>query len=168
MSATDKSDHERRDTHDTAVDASRPGANGWLTAHTAPAGYRTIITARGFQFVADEPTTAGGTDGGPTPYEYLLAALGSCTAMTLRMYAARKGWPLDDVVVRLRDTRSHATDCANCETESVGIQRIERQVELHGRLTDEQRRRLLDVADRCPIKQTLERGLAIAPATRAG
>ena len=84
--------------------------------------------------------------------------------MTLRMYANRKGWPLEDVVVRMRETPSYASDCENCETQAVGIRRIERRIELNGRLTDEQRQRLLAIADRCPIKQTLERGLEIAPA----
>ena len=135
---------------------------GWVTAHTAAAGYRTDVTVRGHTFVADEPANVGGVDAGPTPYDFLLGALGSCTAMTLRMYASRKGWPLEDVTVRLRDARSHATDCAHCETEPVGIRRIEREIELHGALTDDQRARLMSIADRCPIKQTLERGLRIA------
>jgi putative redox protein len=153
---------EREALGETSV-SSKAHEDGWVTAHTTNAGYRTEIGVRGHEFVADEPATAGGTDAGPTPYDYLLGALGACTAMTLRMYAKRKGWPLDDIVVRLRDARSYATDCANCETQAVGIRRIERQVELSGSLTDEQRARLLAIADRCPIKQTLERGLGIEP-----
>ena len=135
-----------------------------ITARNEVGGYRTDVAVRGHTFVVDEPLAAGGTDAGPTPYDYLLGALGACTAMTLRMYANRKGWPLDDVIVRMREAPSYVSDCENCETQAVGIRRIERRVELNGRLTDEQRERLLAIADRCPIKQTLERGLQIAPA----
>jgi putative redox protein len=100
-------------------------------------------------------------DGGPTPYDFLLASLGACTAMTLRMYASRKGWPLEEAVVRLRNARSHAADCENCETQAVGIRRLERRIELKGALSDDQRDRLLAIADRCPVKQTIERGIRI-------
>ena len=106
----------------------------------------------------------GGTDEGPTPYELLLGAIGGCTAITLRMYADRKGWPLEGVEVRLRTARSHERDCERCETETVGIDTLEREVELAGPLTDEQRRRLLAIADRCPVKQSLERGIRVVPA----
>ncbi|HEY2379120.1 MAG TPA: OsmC family protein [Gemmatimonadaceae bacterium] len=108
-------------------------ASGWLEAHLdTGVGFRTEITVRGFAFVADEPKSEGGADSGATPYEYLLGALAACTAMTLRMYAKRKAWPLEDVIVRLREARSHSADCANCETEAVGIRRIEREVDLRG------------------------------------
>jgi putative redox protein len=135
-----------------------------ITARNEVGGYRTDVAVRGHTFAVDEPLAAGGWDSGPTPYDYLLGSLGACTAMTLRMYANRKGWPLDDVVVRMREAPSYVSDCENCETQAVGIRRIERRVELNGRLTDDQRERLLAIADRCPIKQTLERGLQIAPA----
>jgi len=154
----------------SAIEREQPGATavtsnaadqGWVTAHIGAAGYRTDVHVRAHEFVADEPPKVGGADSGPTPYDYLLGALGACTAMTLRMFAARKGWPLEDALVRLRDARSYAADCESCETQAVGIRRIERQIELKGPLTDEQRERLLNIADRCPIKQTLERGLRI-------
>jgi putative redox protein len=106
--------------------------------------------------IADEPTNLGGTDAGPTPYDYLLAALGGCTAMTLRMYADRKGWPLESVTVRLSQDRVHATDCEECETEEGRIDRIEREIELEGPLDEKQRRRLLEVADMCPVHRTLK------------
>jgi putative redox protein len=154
---------EREQPGPTAVTSKAPD-DGWVTAHTGAVGYRTDVGVRGHEFIADEPASVGGADSGPTPYDYLLGALGACTAMTLRMYANRKGWPLGDVVIRLRDARSHAADCANCEKQAVGIRRIERQIELKGPLTDEQRERLLAIADRCPIKQTLERGLRVEPA----
>jgi len=143
-------------------------AEMWVTARTGEGdGFRTEITVRQFTFVADEPIDAGGMDSGATPYEYLLGALGACTAMTLRMYAKRKSWPLEEVVVRLRDAPSHAVDCANCESAPVGIRHIERTLELRGSLSEEQRAKLLQIADRCPVKQTLERGLIIDPATGA-
>jgi putative redox protein len=141
-----------------------PDDHTWVVAHTAAGAYRTNITVGRHTFTADEPLNAGGADTGPTPYDYLLGALGACTAMTIHMYAARKTWPLDDVIVRLRNARSYAADCENCDAQSVGIGRIERQIDLSGSLTDEQRQRLLAVADRCPVKQTFERGLQIVAA----
>jgi putative redox protein len=105
--------------------------------------------------VADEPSGVGGTDAGPTPYDYLLGALGSCTAMTLRMYADRKEWPLDSVTVRLSHGKIYADDCANCETETGKIDRIEREIELEGDLDDAQREKLLEIADKCPVHRTL-------------
>jgi uncharacterized OsmC-like protein len=119
-------------------------------------GLRTEMEAAGHELVADEPASLGGTDTGPTPYDYLLAALGGCTAMTLRMYADRKGWPLESVTVRLSQDRIHATDCEECETEEGRIDRIEREIELAGPLEEEQRRRLLEVADMCPVHRTLK------------
>jgi putative redox protein len=104
---------------------------------------------------ADEPVASGGNDTGPNPYDYLLAALGSCTAMTLRMYARLKKWPLYKVTVRLKHEKIHATDCAECETKEGKIDRIERLIELDGPLSDEQRQRLLEIANRCPVHRTL-------------
>jgi uncharacterized OsmC-like protein len=117
---------------------------------------RTETEAGGHELVADEPTSFGGTDAGPTPYDYLLVALGSCTTMTLRMYADRKGWPLESVTVRLSQDRIHAADCEECETEEGRIDRIEREIELEGLLDEEQRRRLLEIADMCPVHRTMQ------------
>lgn len=136
----------------------------WVSARIEASGFRTEVRARTHALLADEPTNVGGTDAGPTPYELLLGALSSCTAMTVRMYANRKKWPLEGVTVQLRTARSHETDCERCEVEPVGIGRVERRVEFDGPLTDEQRRRLLDIADRCPVKQSLERGVKIVNA----
>ena len=144
-----------------AHDVSRADDEGWVSASTGPVGFRTEIRSGPHALVADEPVALGGTGGGPTPYEYLLGALSGCMAMTLRMYADRKGWPMERVHVRMRTARSHEPDCEACESQSVGISRIERRIELAGPLTDEQRRRLLSIADRCPVKQTLARGIRI-------
>ena len=136
-------------------------AAGWVTARIGRTGFRTDATARTHSLIVDEPVEAGGTDLGPTPYENLLSALGACTAMTLRLYADRKKWPLESVTVQMRSGQSHVKDCEECETKKVGIGHIERRLELEGALTDEQRSRLLEIADRCPVKQTLERGIHV-------
>lgn len=155
---------------DSIVSASAsPGAGAvhdedggrWVTARIGLNGFRTEIEARSHGLVADEPTTLGGTDRGPTPYELLLGALGGCMAMTLRMYADRKGWPLEGVEVQLRTAQSHEADCVQCDEKDVGITTVERRLELLGTLTDAQRERLLEIADRCPVKQTLERGVVV-------
>src|SRR5687768_6741769 len=122
-------------------------AGAWVSARTSASSYRTEITAGEHSIVADEPATGGGSDEGLSPYELLLSAIGSCTAMTMHMYAARKQWPLEEVTVRLRTGRRHVEDCENCEKKAVGIQQIDRQIDMEGDLTDEQRERLLYIAD---------------------
>jgi putative redox protein len=104
---------------------------------------------------SDEPAAVGGMDTGLTPYDLLLAALGSCTSMTLGAYARRKKWPLQSVTVRLRHSRLHAADCESCETKVGFLDRIERDVELTGPLDNAQRSRLLEMADKCPVHRTL-------------
>ncbi len=104
---------------------------------------------------ADEPASYGGTDSGPSPYEYLLAGLGACTAMTVRMYAKHKSIGLDRVSVTLRHDKIHAKDCEECETREGRIDRIERDIKLEGELSDDQRQRLMEIADRCPVHRTL-------------
>ena len=119
-------------------------------------GVAVEIAAGPHHVLVDEPAPIG-ADRGPDPYALLLGALGSCTAITARLYAERKGWPLERVVVRLRHERSHAEDCAadgRCE-------RVYRHVELEGPLDDGQRRRLADVAARCPVAKTLAQGFEI-------
>jgi putative redox protein len=104
---------------------------------------------------ADEPVQANGRDAGPDPYELLLAALGACVSITLRMYADRKQWPLEDVGVRLSYSRVYADDCATCDGELKLTDAIEVQLALMGDLSEDQRKRLLEIAERCPVHRTL-------------
>lgn len=128
---------------------------GTVVVHGGPTGFAQEIRSGTHRLAADEPVELGGTDTGPSPYDFLLAALGSCTSITLRMYADRKGWPLQGVTVRLRHEKIHAQDCADCETRVGKIDRIERQIELAGPLDDSQRQRLLEIASMCPVHRTL-------------
>jgi len=113
------------------------------------------IAAGPLRLMADEPVDRGGTGLGPDPYALLLAALGACTSMTLRLYADHKQWPLDHVAVRLTHQKIHAADCAECETREGKIDEIRRELTLVGNLDDTQRARLLEIADKCPVHRTL-------------
>jgi putative redox protein len=117
--------------------------------------YTVTITAGKHAWLGDEPVTVGGDDLGPDPYQMLTAALGACTAMTLRMYANHKQWALRKVSVNLTHAKIHAQDCAECETRSGQIDRIERRIHIEGDLDDAQRVRLMEIADRCPVHRTL-------------
>jgi uncharacterized OsmC-like protein len=121
----------------------------------AATGFAQEILAGRHRLASDEPIPEG-TDTGPTPYDLLLAALGSCTSMTISLYARRKKWPLESVTVRLGHSRVHATDCAECETKDGHIDRIEVAIEATGDLSEEQRRRLLEIAEKCPVHRTLK------------
>jgi putative redox protein len=128
------------------------------TVHVAERGtgaFTVAIRAGRHTWLGDEPTSVGGDDLGPAPYDMLTAALGACTAMTLRMYARQKKWPLDKVSVALKHSKVHAADCASCETQVVKVDRIERSITLEGALDDTQRQRLLEIADKCPVHRTL-------------
>jgi uncharacterized OsmC-like protein/alpha/beta superfamily hydrolase len=124
-------------------------------------GLVTDILANSHRLVADEPISSGGSNLGPTPYDYLVAGLGACTAMTLRLYADRKDWPLDSVTVRLNHQKIHAADCETCETQEGRLDQIERQIELAGALDDQQKERLLQIANRCPVHRTLTSEIVI-------
>ena len=113
------------------------------------------ITIGPHQLRADEPVAFGGADAGPDPYELLLAALGACTGMTVRMYADRKKWPLEGLQVQLAHSKIHAEDCANCETQSRSLDRIERKIAFTGKLSADQLQKLREIADKCPVHRTL-------------
>lgn len=107
------------------------------------------------QWIADEPISVGGRNAGPDPYEHLLASIGTCTAMTLRMYAERKQWPLENATVVLRHKREHITDCEGCDEKPTQLDIIDRDITLQGDLTDDQRERLMAIADKCPVHRSL-------------
>ena len=129
---------------------------GTVTVAESGAGtYTQEIIAGGHRLVADEPKPFG-DDAGPSPYDLLLSALGACTSMTVRMYADKKGLPLEQVRVSLRHSRIHAKDCADCDTSATGmIDHMDREIELLGALDDDQRAKLLAIAERCPVHRTL-------------
>jgi putative redox protein len=124
-------------------------------------GLSASIEVGDHRLLADEPVKVGGADAGPNPYDLLLSALGACTAITVRMYAQRKGWPLDAVEVRLSHDRIHAEDCAQCETREGYVQRISKSLSLQGPLDADQRQRLAEIAERCPVQRMLTHEIAI-------
>lgn len=135
---------------------SAEGSLGQVVVTGGASGFAQEVVARRHVLAADEPESLGGTDTGPTPYDLLLAALGTCTSMTLRMYADHKKWPLAGVRVALDHGRIHAEDCAHCESKSGKLDRIDRRIEVLGDLSPEQRQRLLEIADKCPVHKTLK------------
>jgi putative redox protein len=167
-----------------AVDAPLVGAQPDAAAAAVVAsiqGDRSVVTVRetrqgrlqqeviagAHHLLADEPLAVGGGDTGLNPYELLLAALGACTAMTLRLYAERKALRLDRVTVRLRHAKIYAADCTTCETKEGKIDRIEREIELAGTLDADERARLIEIADKCPIHRTLTSEIDIATTQRS-
>lgn len=144
-------------------DADKPPLAGdaQVVVRTDREHYPTRILANGHSLNADEPVRVGGQDTGPTPYDLLLAALGSCTSITLRMYADRKEWPVDSIVVRLDHSKIHADDCEDCESAKGKIDRIERVIQLEGDLDEEQRQRMLEIADKCPVHRTLHSEISV-------
>ena len=133
---------------------------------SSESGLAQDIVSGNHRWRADEPAPFG-TDTGPSPYELLLASLGACTSMTLRLYAQRKGLDLQRVTVRLQHFRIHAEDCMDCETKQGFLDRIDRQIELSGNLDDGQRRRLLEIAELCPVHRTLKSEISIRTYLRA-
>jgi putative redox protein len=121
---------------------------------SSESGLTQNIVSGKHRWIADEPAPIG-TDTGPSPYELLLGALGACTSMTLRLYAQRKGMDLQRITVRLRHSRIHAEDCADCETKEGLLDRIDREIELSGNLDEAQKLQLLEIAKRCPVHRTL-------------
>lgn len=131
-------------------------ATGEVVARTYTDGFKTDVRAGRHALVADEPRSVGGTNAGPSPYDLLSAALATCTSMTLHMYANHKKIDLESVTVRVKHGNIHAVDCEDCESGSGRIDEFQRSISLQGPLSDEQRQRMLEIADRCPVHRTLE------------
>lgn len=124
--------------------------------------FKTILTAGDHELLADEPSNVdGGNDQGPDPYDYLLMSLGSCTLMTVKMYANRKGWPLDDLYLELRHNKQHGEDCKHCEDSSSKLDVIEKELVIKGDLSEEQLEKLLEISKKCPVHRTLESDIHI-------
>lgn len=140
-----------------AAQAATPAAapDAVTVSETREGRFTQAITVGRHSLRADEPVSVGGDDSGPSPYDFLLAGLGACTSMTLRMYADQKQWPLERVTVHLKHEKIHARDCAECETKEGKIDRIEREIEIVGDLDVAQRARLLEIANKCPVHRTL-------------
>ena len=126
-----------------------------VVQETRKSKFNQIITVGPHHLVADEPVTAGGADAGPGPYDFLLAGLGACTSMTMRLYADRKSLPLDRVTVTLKHSKIYAKDCEECETREGMLDQIERDITMDGALDAEQRKKLMEIADKCPVHRTL-------------
>lgn len=124
--------------------------------HIGAQNYKTSLTAGKHELTADEPESVGGQNTGPDPYDYLLMSLGSCTAITLRMYIERKQWQVDDIFVELRHFKDHAEDCEDCDEKSAKIDKIEEEIIVKGDLTDEQLDKLLEISHKCPVFKTLQ------------
>ena len=143
---------EAEPTPDNAKGAGQDGLDGhhdFVVVQGGVVAYAQQIQAGPHCLTADEPVTLGGADAGPSPYQLLLGALGSCTSITMTMYAQRKGWPLENVTVRLRHSRK------NSEEGGVAMDVIEREIELAGPLSEDQKMRLLSIAGKCPVHRTL-------------
>lgn len=131
-------------------------AAGEVVARTYTDGFKTDVRAGRHTLVADEPRSVGGTNAGPSPYDLLSASLATCTSMTLHMYAAHKKLDLESVTVRVKHGKIHAVDCEDCESDSGRIDEFQRSISLQGDLNEQQRQRILEIADRCPVHRTLE------------
>lgn len=143
------------------TDQDQAAPNAVVADGRSEDGLLVKISAAGHDLLADEPASVGGSDRGPSPYDYLSTALASCTVMTLHMYAKRKQWPLKAVHAEVRHGKIHAEDCEHCETKKGKVDRFDRVLTLTGDLDDEQRQRLLEIADRCPVHRTLHEEVEI-------
>jgi putative redox protein len=126
-----------------------------VVQETRNSKFQQTVTVGPHKMLADEPVAAGGEDTGPGPYDFLLAGLGACTSMTMRMYADRKTLPMERVTVTLKHSKIHAQDCEECETREGMLDEIERVIRIEGALDAEQRKRLMEIADKCPVHRTL-------------
>ena len=135
--------------------------DGVVVEETGRSRLQQLIMSGPHRLLADEPVDAGGAGTGPNPYDLLLAALGACTSMTIRLYAERKGWPLARIRVALQHRKIYARDCADCETREGKLDEIERRISFEGNLDAEQRQRLLEIAEKCPVHRTLHSEIKI-------
>lgn len=135
--------------------------DGVVVQETGQGPYQNWVVNQDHAQLTDEPETVGGGNSGMTPYGYIAAALGGCTSMTLRMYANRKKWPLDRVTVAVIHNKDHADDCAHCPDKSVKVDIFERTIRIEGDLDADQRQRLLEIADRCPVHRTLHEPVVV-------
>jgi uncharacterized OsmC-like protein len=138
-----------------------------MVSELAGAKFAQEIRVGRHRLIVDEPVAFGGADGGPTPYDLLVAALGACTCMTLRLYAEAKKLPLDHVSVQLKHSKVHAEDCVECDAKDVKIDLIQREIQLEGALSDAERARLLEIADRCPVHRTLTSKVSVQTRLKA-
>jgi putative redox protein len=123
--------------------------------HLGEENYKTVMTAGNHELIADEPEHVGGNDEGPDPYDYLLMSIGSCTVITLKMYADRKEWPVKDIYVEMRHHKAHAEDCEDCDDPKARIDKIEKDLIVKGDLSEEQLNRLLEISKKCPVHKTM-------------
>ncbi len=123
--------------------------------------FKTVLNAGSHEILADEPESKGGKDKGPDPYDLLLMSLGSCTAITVRMYADRKEWPLDEIYLELRHFKDHASDCKDCDDPKARIDIVEKELIVKGKLSEEQVDRLLEISNKCPVYKTLTDSMEI-------
>ena len=126
-----------------------------VVRETRNSKFQQIITMGPHEMVADEPIAVGGQDSGPGPYDFVLAGLGACTSMTMRMYADRKSLPVERITVTLQHKKIHAQDCAECEAREGMLDQIDRVISIEGALDADQRKRLMEIADKCPVHRTL-------------
>jgi len=127
-----------------------------IHVHIGDKKYKTTLTAGNHELISDEPEEIGGEDLGPDPYDYLLMSLGSCTVITLRMYAERKKWRVEDIFVELRHFKDHAEDCEDCDEKEAKIDKIEKEIVVKGDLDEDQLNRLLEISHKCPVNKTLQ------------
>lgn len=130
--------------------------------HLGDTNYKTVMTAGNHELIADEPEDVGGKNEGPDPYDYLLMALGSCSVITMKMYADRKEWPIDDIYVEMRHHKAHAEDCEDCDDPKARIDKIEKDLIVKGDLSEEQMERLLEISKKCPVHKTLLNDIEIS------
>ncbi|MEO1043247.1 MAG: bifunctional alpha/beta hydrolase/OsmC family protein [Pseudomonadota bacterium] len=136
-------------------------AMGIEVRETGQGKFQAMVSTGPHRFIADEPTDVGGLGSGPSPYEFLATSLGTCTSMTIRMYAERKNLPLDRVTVQVEHEKRHSQSAIDAGEKEPPIDHLTRHIRLEGQLDEAQRRRVLEIADRCPVHRTLERGAVV-------